>query len=110
MLLTVTRCPMILRSKEDENSLFMRLKFKNVFDFWLWNDYKNYTSDTSWEDMWNQASILDVVKKFDNGACRWIDDAFYDNGMIVYDYALRFKCDDIEIIESRTNSEYFGSN
>ena len=110
MLLTVIRCPTKLWSKEDENSLFMRLKFKNVSEFWLWNDNKKYASDTLWEDMWKQASIKDVIKEFDNGACCWIDDAFYNNEMIVYDYLMRFKCDDIEILESRTNPEYFGAN
>ena len=109
MLLTVNRCPMKLVSKEDENSLFMRLKFKNVSELWLWDDDKNYTADVLWEDMWKQASIKDVINEFDNGACCWIDAAFYENEMVVFDYLLRFQCDDVEILEARTNPEYFGT-
>ena len=109
MVLTAIRCPIELDSKEDENSLYMRLKFKNVSDLWLWNDDENYTDDTLWEDMWKPASTKEVIDKFDNGACCWIDGAFYDNEMVVYDYLLRFKCDDIEILESRTSPEYFGN-
>ncbi len=106
MILTVIRCPITLKSKEDEDSLFQRLKFKNVSDIYLWNDDKIYTSSTLWEDMWKTASQKDVEDIFANGVHSWIDDAFYNNGMVVYDYLLRFKCADIEILESRTNPEY----
>lgn len=109
MLLTVVRCPICLQSKEDENSLFQRLRFRNVSDIWLWNDDKDYKDDVLYEDMWVAASISDVKGRFDNGACCWIDDAFFEDGRFVYDYLIRFKCDDVEILESKTNPEYFGS-
>lgn len=109
MILSVTRCPLELKSKEDANSLFQRLRFKNVSNFWLWNEEKNYTSGVSWEDMWIPSSIRDVGEAFRNDAAYWIDDAFFDSGMVVYDYQMRFKCEDIEIVESRTNPEYFGT-
>lgn len=107
MILTVIRCPMTLKSKEDEESLFQRLKFKNVSDIYLWKDDETYTSTTLWEDMWKTASKEDVEGIFVNGVHNWIDDAFYDNGMVVYDYLLRFRCDDVEVLETRTNPEYF---
>ncbi len=106
MFLTVVRCPTSIKSKNDENSLFQRLKFKNVSDIWLWNEEKDYSLDTPWEDMWKPSSVEEVEKEFKNGSNCWIDDAFFENGRIVYSYLLRFKCDDIEILESRTNPEY----
>ena len=107
MILSVTRCPMFIKSEEDKNSLFQRLKFKNASNFYLWNDDKNYQDESQWSEMWKRATKEEVRKELQNS---WIDDAFFKDGMVVYDYAIRFSCEDIEILESRTNPEYFSND
>ena len=108
MLLSVVRCPMRLRSKEDENSLFQRLKFNNATEFWLWDHNKTLSGKITWDEMWKSATADDICRECSDGRACWIDDAFFENGMVVYDCMMRFKCDGIEILESRTNPEYFG--
>ncbi len=107
MVLTVIRCPMKLESKEDENSLYQRLRFKNVTDFWLWNEDKKFSDSTEWESMWKPVSKNEIEEIYKEDVYCWIQDAFFDNGRVVYDYLMRFACDDIEILESRTNPDYF---
>ena len=107
LVLSVTRCPISLRSEEDKNSLFQRLKFKNVTDIWLIDDEKKRISTLTWEEMWKSVTLTDVVNILNDDGDYWMNDALMDNGMFIFDFLLRFRFDDIEILETRTNPEYF---
>ena len=107
LVLSITRCPFSLQSEEDKNSLFQRLRFKNVTDIWLLDDKKMHISDLPWEDRWKSATLAEVVDTLNDEGNYWINDALMDDGMFLFDFLLRFRFDDIEILASRTNPEYF---
>lgn len=103
--LTVTRCPCELKNEEDENSRYLKLLYTNVTDFWIWDDDKHYLNDDMWEEMWlpiNNDEISDRLSKF---LPKYINESDFIDGRIVYEECIRFKCDDIIILESRRLKE-----
>ena len=75
--------------------------FTNVTDFWIWNDDKLYINANMWEEMWipiDDNEISDTLSAF---LPNYIGESDFIDGRVVYDECIRFKCDDIIILESR---------
>ena len=51
--LVITRCPPgTPKNEEDKNSRYLKLKYTNVSDFWIWNYDKVWRDKEKWEEMW----------------------------------------------------------
>ena len=103
--LVITRCPGAPKNEDDNNSRYLKLIFTNVTDFWIWNDDKLCLNNDMWEEMWisvDDNEILSTLAKF---LPHYIGESDFIDGRVVYDECIRFKCDDIIILESRTLNE-----
>ena len=103
--LVIMRCPGEPKNEDDNNSRYLRLMFTNVTDFWIWNDDKLCLNNDMWEEMWisvDDNEILSTLAKF---LPHYIGESDFIDGRVVYDECIRFKCDNIIILESRTLNE-----
>ena len=103
--LVIMRCPGEPENEDDNNSRYLRLTFTNVTDFWIWNDDKLCLNNDMWEEMWisvDDNEILSTLVKF---LPHYIGESDFIDGRVVYDECIRFKCDDIIILESRALNE-----
>ena len=103
--LVIMRCPGEPIDDTDRNSRYLKLMFTNVTDFWIWNDSKSCLNDDMWEEMWISVEndmILDTLSEF---LPNYVGESDFIDGRVVYDECIRFKCDDIVILESRKLNE-----
>ena len=98
--LLIMRCPGEPLNDEDKNSRYLRLLFTNVTDFWIWNENKRYLSKDIWEEMWLSIDNDEIVKTLSEFLPNYIGESDFIDGRVVYDECIRFKCDDILILES----------
>ena len=103
--LVVARCPGPAKNEEDDNSRYLRLVFTNVTDFWIWDDDKFYLSDDMWEEMWISIDNSEISNILSSFLPKYIGEGDFIDGRVVYDECIRFKCDDIIILESRALRE-----
>ena len=103
--LIVTRCPGEPKNEDDNNSRYLRLTFTNVTDFWIWNDDKLCLNNDMWEEMWISVDDNEILSTLAEFLPHYIGESDFIDGRVVYDECIRFKCDDIIILESRTLNE-----
>jgi len=103
--LVIMRCPGEPKNEEDENSRYLRLLFTNVTDFWIWNDDKCLTCDELWEKMWISIENDEITGTLSEFLPNYIGESDFIDGRVVYDECIRFRCDDIVILESRALKE-----
>ncbi len=103
--LVIMRCPGEPKNEEDENSRYLKLTFTNVTDFWIWNDDKCCLNDDMWEEMWIPIDINGIGDTLSSFLPHYIGESDFIGGRVVFDECLRFKCDDIIILESRALNE-----
>ena len=99
--LVIMRCPGEPKNDEDENSRYLKLLFTNVTDFWIWNEDKTWLNDDMWEEMWISVDNSNIINILSTFLPNYIGESDFIDGRIVYDECMRFKCDDIVILESR---------
>ena len=100
--LVITRCPPgTPKNEEDKNSRYLKLKYTNVSDFWIWNCDKFWHDKEKWEEMWISVDNDEILNTLSEFLPRYIGESDFIDGRVVYDECLRFKCDDIIILESR---------
>ena len=99
--LVITRCPGKPRNEEDKNSRYLKLLFINITDFWIWNDDKLCLNKDMWEDMWIPIDSSEIINTLSSFLPHYIGESDFIDGRVVYDECIRFKCDDIVILESR---------
>lgn len=103
--LVVTRCPGEPKNEEDKRSRYLKLMFTNVTDFWIWNDEKYLSSDELWEEMWISIENNEISNTLSAFLPNYIGESDFIDERVVYDECIRFKCDDIIILESRELKE-----
>ena len=103
--LVVTRCPGEAKDEKDEKSRYLKLIFTNVTDFWIWNDNKSLLNQALWEEMWIPINNNEINSTLSSFLPNYIGESDFVDGRVVYDECLRFKCDDIIILESRALRE-----
>ena len=99
--LVITRCPGEPKNDEDRKSRYLKLMFTNVTDFWIWDDSKCCLNDDMWEEMWISVDNIEISNTISLFLPNYIGETDFINGRVVYDECIRFKCDDIIILESR---------
>ena len=99
--LVVMRCPGKPQNEEDKNTRYLRLMFTNVTDFWIWNDDKLCLNADMWEEMWISIDKNEIINTLSAFLPQYIGESDFIDGRVVYDECIRFKCDDIIILESR---------
>ena len=99
--LVIMRCPGEPKNDEDENSRYLKLLFTNVTDFWIWNENKHFLSDVAWEEMWIYVDSNEIINTLSTFLPNYIGESDFIDGRVIYDECMRFKCDDIVILESR---------
>ena len=75
--------------------------FTNVTDFWIWNDEKCLSGDELWEEMWISIENNEISNTLSAFLPNYIGESDFIDGRVVYDECIRFKCDDIVILDSR---------
>ena len=103
--LVIMRCPGELKNEEDENSRYLKLIFTNVTDFWIWNYDKRWLNQDMWEEMWIPIDNNEILNTLSSFLPNYIGGSDFIDGRVVYDECIRFRCDDIMILESRALNE-----
>ena len=103
--LVIMRNPGKPENEEDKNSRYLRLMFTKVTDFWIWNDNKSCLNDDMWEEMWIPIDNDEVVGALSAFLPNYIGESRFIDGRVVFDECIRFKCDEIDILESRELKE-----
>ena len=103
--LVIMRCPGEPQNEEDNNSRYLKLLFTNVTDLWIWNENKRYLNQDMWEDMWIPIDNSEILSALSSFLPHYIWESDFIDERVVYDECIRFKCDDILILESRELKE-----
>ena len=103
--LVIMRCPGEPKNEEDENSRYLKLLFTNVTDFWIWNNDKRWLNQDMWEEMWISIDNNEMLNTLSSFLPNYIGESDFIDGRVVYDECIRFKCDDIIILEARALNE-----
>ena len=103
--LVIMRCPGEPKNEEDENSRYLKLIFTNVTDFWIWNNDKRWLNQDMWEEMWIPIDNNEILNTLSSFLPNYIGESDFIDGRVVYDECIRFRCDDIMILESRALNE-----
>ena len=103
--LVIMRNPGKYLNEEDKNSRYLRLMFTDVTDFEIWNEDKHYLNNDMWEEMWISISSNEISNTLSTFLPNYIDETDFIDGRVVYDECIRFKCEDIIILESRELKE-----
>ena len=103
--LVIMRCPGEPKNEEDENSRYLKLIFTNVTDFWIWNNDKRWLNQEMWEEMWISIDNNEILNTLSSFLPNYIGESDFIDGRVVYDECIRFKCDDIIILEARALNE-----
>ena len=86
-------------------SRYLRLMFTDVTDFEIWNEDKHYLNNDMWEEMWISISSDEISNTLSTFLPNYIGETDFIDGRVVYDECIRFKCEDIIILESRELKE-----
>lgn len=103
--LVIMRNPGKPQNEEDKNSRYLRLMFTDVTDFEIWNEDKHYLNNDMWEEMWISISNDEISNTLSTFLPNYIGETDFIDGRVVYDECIRFKCEDIIILESRELKE-----
>ena len=99
--LVIMRCPGYPKNDEDKNSRYLKLMFTNVTDFWIWDEDKEFLSDEHWEEMWISVDNNEIISTLSDFLPNYIGESDFIDGRVVFDECIRFRCDDITVLESR---------
>jgi hypothetical protein len=103
--LVIMRCPGEPKNEEDRNSRYLKLMFTNVTDVWIWNNDKSCLNSNMWEEMWISVGDSEISDTLATFLPNYVGESDFIDGRVVYDECIRFKCNDIIILESRALRE-----